>query len=378
MARQKTIMHLRQSSGGGGGADTVIMDWLELLDHERFNGCVAYLHRRDRTVAPILERLDERDIDHYTFPAGRVFDFGQLLRIKSLIRERNVGLLHCHDPKADVYGRLLRLLVPGLKLAVTLHAWHTHSWRSALYKRLDLLAVRGFDLVTAVAQDIADIAIRSGVRGVQAIPNGVNLGRWTLRSPLSGSERPFCVGFVARLSREKGVEDFVNVAQRVVSEVPDVRFCVAGEGPEGERMRSLVNSAGLTERFEFSGFLDEAAMRGLYGSLDVLLHPSHSEGTPMTLLEAAATGVPVVATLVGGVGDVFTDGETACLTRAGDVEGLARSVIGLARDSARAAAQSAAARSAIEHDYDMATRVRLLEGLYLKVLGAESVGEARS
>jgi len=350
------------------------MNWLELLDHERFNGFVAYLHRRDQSITPILKRLLDRGLGHVAFPGKRVLDIGLLLRLRRLILERKVNVLHCHDPKADVYGRLLRTLVPGLKLAATLHAWHTHSWRSALYKRLDLMAVRGFDLVTAVAQDIADIATSAGVRGVRTIPNGVDLRRWALRSSRAHGEQPFTVGFVARLSREKGIEDFVAVAEQVAREIPEARFCVAGEGPESGQMRSLVARAGLAERFEFTGFLDETGMRNLYASLDVLLHPSHSEGTPMTLLEAAATGVPVVATLVGGVGGMFTDGKTACLSHVGDVPGLARSVIRLARDPEQSAAQSAAARAAVEKDHDMVHRVRLLEGFYRQMIDKGPTG----
>lgn len=368
MARPIRILHLRQASGGGGGADTVIMDWLGLLDRSRFDGAVAYLHRRSRTIDPILQRLRDRGLDHRALPGRRVFDPAQIRRLRALIRERGIDVLHCHDPKADVYGRVLRTLAPGLRLASTLHAWHVHSWRSGLYKRLDLMAVRGFDMVTAVAGDIAETATRAGVERVHTIPNGVNLDRWALRPPRPAGTSPFTVGFSARLSREKGIDDFVAVAQQAAAAIPDIRFRVAGEGPERERMADLASRAGLSERFEFAGFLDEEGMRELYASLDVLLHPSYSEGTPMSLLEAAATGVPVVATLVGGVGNVFSDGETARLFEPGDVGAMAAALMDIARTPGMAEAMAARARKAVEHGFDMSERVRRLETLYLASL----------
>ncbi len=374
MARRIRILHLRQASGGGGGADTVLMDWLGLLDREGFEGAVAYLPRADRGIEPIALRLRERGLTHHVLPGGRLFDPGQFLRLRRLARGGGFDIVHCHDPKADVYGRLLRAAAPGLRLAATLHAWHVHSWRSGWYKRLDLLAVRGFDLVTAVAADIAAEAARAGLRGVHTIPNGVNLARWTPRPPRAGAGdgAPFTVGFAARLSREKGVEDFVAAARRIADAVPGARFVVAGEGPERGRMQALAEAAGLGGAVEFAGFLDEAGMRGLYGALDVLLHPSHSEGTPMSLLEAAAVGTPLVATLVGGVGDVFRDGDTARLLRPGDAAGLAEAVIALARAPQEAGAMAARARAAVERGYDMADRVRLLEALYRDCLGREA------
>lgn len=363
------VLHLRQASGGGGGADTVLMDWLRHIDPGRFHTSAAYMQRSGQTVSPILERLSARVIPYQVFPGRRGLDPVQILHLRRFIKDQQVRILHCHCAKSDVIARLLGFLTPGLRLATTLHAWHTHSWRSGLYKRLDLMAVRSFHLVTAVSREIAGEAEAAGVSNVQVLTNGVDLDLWPMREERRSAGGPFTVGFAGRLSREKGIKDFVRVARKVTETLPEVRFLIAGEGPDGETMRSMSAESGLAGQFEYMGLLSREEIRDFYDQLDLLLHPSHSEGTPLSLLEAAARGVPVVATLAGGVGDLFCHGETALLEDPGNVNALAKDVLCLLRDSSMARRLAGAARNHIEQHFNLRDRIRTLETHYLRLIG---------
>src|SRR5206468_12641449 len=115
----------------------------------------------------------------------------------------------------------------------------------------------------------------------------------------------FVVGWVGRLIPVKGCDIFLR-AVRMLCDLP-VHVSIIGGGPEEERLRALVAEDGVRERVHFHGYREEAAK--VFRAFDVWVLSSRSEGTPMVLFEAMAAGVPIVATDVGGVGDVLSDAE---------------------------------------------------------------------
>jgi glycosyltransferase involved in cell wall biosynthesis len=364
------LLHLRQAAGGGGGADTVICQLLRRLDRQRFAAVVAYLFKRGESIAPIAELLTEADIELIELPGGRLLDPLQLYRLQQLLRRRRIDILHCHDPKADVYGALLRLFNPRLKLVSTLHTWHLQSWRSRVYIALDFLALRFFHKRIAVSEDTRQQARAGGLKDVVLMLNGVDTEFWSPNPrPEWRPGAPVTIGFVGRLSREKGVRDLVRIARQVLERYPDGEFLLAGEGPERQPAEQLAEELGVAARVRFLGLLSKAELHAFYQSLDVLLMPSYSEGVPITMLEALAMGVPVVATRAGGIGEVLTDEETALLTPVGDSDALARRLVTLIEDPARAAELSRRARELVLTRYAMTERVRQLERLYLELLG---------
>ncbi len=364
------LLNLRQAAGRGGGADTVICQILRRLDRQRFTATAVYLFKRGESIAPIAELLREADIELIELPGGRLIDPFQLYRLHRLVRLRRIEILHCHDPKADVYGALLHLFNSRLKLVSTLHTWHQQSWRSRLYIALDFLALRFFHRRIAVSQDTRKQALAGGLREVVLMLNGVDTEFWT---PGPRVERrpgePLTVGFVGRLSREKGVRDLVRIARAVLDRYPDCAFLLAGEGPEREPAEQLAQQLGVAPRLRFLGRLAKADLHTFYQRLDLLLMPSYSEGVPIAMLEAMSMGVPVVATRAGGIGEVLTDGETALLTAVGDSEGLVRQIVALIEAPVRAVELSRRARELVRTRYGLAGRVRELERIYLELRG---------
>lgn len=364
------LLNLRQAAGRGGGADTVICQMLRRLDRQRFVAAVAYLFKRGESIAPIAELLREADIELIEIPGRRLLDPFQLYRLHRLLRERRIEILHCHDPKADVYGALLQLFNPRLKLVSTLHTWHLQSWRSRLYIFLDFWALRCFHRRIAVSQDTRQQALAGGLKEVLLMLNGVDTEFWTAGPRVERRPgAPLTIGFVGRLSREKGVRDLVRIARAVLDRYPDCEFLLAGEGPERAPAEQLAQQLGVAQQVRFLGQLAKGDLYDLYQRLDLLLMPSYSEGVPITMLEAMAMGVPVVATRAGGIDEVLTDGETALLTAVGDNEGLARRIVELIEAPARAAELSRRARELVRTGYAVTERVRQLEGLYLELRG---------
>jgi glycosyltransferase involved in cell wall biosynthesis len=169
-----------------------------------------------------------------------------------------------------------------------------------------------------------------------------------LKERLGAGERVILA--VGRLSREKGHADLIEALAhlRGLAPVLDFKLVIVGEGPERSRVEGAARAHGLEDRVVFAG--QTADVRPFYAMADVLALPSHSEGSPYVLLEAMAAGVPVVATRVGGVPEIVSDGVDALVVAPRDMRAFAAALERLLTDGelARALVANAAARIARE------------------------------
>jgi glycosyltransferase involved in cell wall biosynthesis len=140
--------------------------------------------------------------------------------------------------------------------------------------------------------------------------------RKEMRLRLGISESEFVFGFVGRLSDEKGVDHLLQAAESLVAQERSARFVIVGDGPRKDDLLEATRSRGLEGKVDFVGFQSNTAP--WYETFDAFVLPSLSEGTPMALLEAMAHGLPSVATAVGGVPQVVSDGENGLLVPSAD------------------------------------------------------------
>jgi len=365
------ILYLRHASGSGGGADRVIANTACRIDKTRFPLRVALICPRGSDVSPILSEMRAAGVTAGAFPGYRWFDREQFAALRRMIVEDKIRVLHCHDSKSDVLGRVLRGFHPHLRLVSTAHGWIARSRRERLYVELDLLALRGYDVIIAVSETNARYARRRGVTQLEIIPNGIDADVWRTTAPLPGLERPdrpFRVGFVGRLSEEKGALDFVRMAHRVRECQAEVRFVIAGEGPQEGAMRSLVAQLGVAGQVDFLGRLDPNRLRALYESMDALTLTSLTEGLPMSILEACAMRRCVIAPCVGGIPELIEHERNGLLTPVGDYRAVAAHVMTLATARERAALLGNAARRTVEERFSIRGVVTRMEALYAQLL----------
>jgi glycosyltransferase involved in cell wall biosynthesis len=150
-----------------------------------------------------------------------------------------------------------------------------------------------------------------------------------------------------------------------------VRFLVVGDGELREDLEAYARDLGLNGKALFIGWWRDLPC--LYADLDVVALTSINEGTPVSLIEAMAAGVPVVATAVGGVPDVVVDGETGYLVEAGDVKEMAEAIIKLLRNPDRAKVMGSAGREAIYPRFAAQTLIANVEGLYAELLRQKNI-----
>ena len=177
--------------------------------------------------------------------------------------------------------------------------------------------------------------------------------------------RDIVVGTVANLRRTKGYPDLLEAAQIVVAECPNVRFVAVGQGPLEAEFARTPRRTGLGDRFLFTGYRADAVR--VMSAFDLFCLASHHEGLPIAMLEALTLGLPVVATDVGGINEVFGETKDALLVPPSEPELLAKALIALATDPDRRHAMTRAA-VARRPDFAVDGAVREMERMYAEAL----------
>ncbi|WP_029733489.1 glycosyltransferase family 4 protein [Deferrisoma camini] len=178
-------------------------------------------------------------------------------------------------------------------------------------------AVRHADALIAVSQELKDrmVALGADSMRVHVIPNGVDLGRFSPRERPRGSRHRLLT--VCNLVPGKGVD---VVIRAVAGLEPEAELWVAGDGPERPHLEALARGLGLEARVRFLGRVPHEEMPRLYAEASLFCLASRAEGCPNVVLEALASGVPVVATRVGGIPEWVEEGRTGFLVEPGDPE----------------------------------------------------------
>lgn len=230
--------------------------------------------------------------------------------VASLIQRLAPDVVHSHGYRTDVVnGGVIRRL--GVATVATAHGFTAGDWKNRLYEYLQRRALRRFDAVIVVSQPLWDTLVRSGVDAahVQLVPNawtdvGDTLDRPAARAALGLAAEAFVIGWVGRLSREKGLDVLVDALPAIV-DLP-LTLCVIGTGSERPAVEARARELGVASQVHWAGLVAEAER--YFKAFDAFVLSSRTEGTPMALLGALAAEVPVVATRVGGVPAVV--GET--------------------------------------------------------------------
>ena len=280
------------------------------------------------------------------------------------------SLLNGHGFKGLVFGWLSALRY-GLPLVTTQHGFTPRNRKQRLYTWLSLQLCRlpQVRTVACVASSIAQLHRAAGVgeAKLQVIPNGLPpLAERDYPRPAQAPAAPL-IGFVGRLSAEKGPDLFVELAIELCRRHPALSAVLLGEGPQRAALAARIASAGLQERIRLPGYQEDTA--AWLRALDVLVISSRTEGTPMVLLEAMQAGVAVAAFAVGGIPDVLEHGVSGLLAPPGALAELAGAVESLLLDPLRRQALSDQARVTQQRHHHLPAQAERWLRLYRNALG---------
>ena len=286
--------------------------------------------------------------------------------IADLSRRLRAGVIHTHGYRPDVIAAAGPLPPGNHVLVSTVHGFTGGDWRNRCYEWLQLHAYRRFDGVVAVAESVAERLRQAGVppHRVSVVLNAwretvTPLDRAAARRTLGLSDDRFVLGWVGRLSFEKGPDLLIDAVTRL-RDLP-VTAAILGGGRARTVLEKRVAQQDLGDHVRWYGVVPDA-MR-LFAAFDVFVLSSRTEGTPIVLFEAMAAGTPIVATRVGGVPRVVSPAEAA-LVAPEDAAALAAEIRGAFADPTRAADRAAAARRRLEREFAVGPWVERYRDVY--------------
>jgi glycosyltransferase involved in cell wall biosynthesis len=357
--------------GPAGGLESVVLGLAAGLSSRGHEITVAAAVAGSGDTHPFVARLRRLGVPVVLTPEGYLAERAALI---ALARSTGAGVIHSHGYRSDVLIRSARRTL-GRPLASTVHGFTGGGPKNRSYERLQVMALRGFAAVFAVSGPLAEGLRQRGVdpARIHLVPNGFapstpRLSPSAARARLApGAEGPL-IGWVGRLSREKGCDIFLQ-ALATIRGAP-WSACVVGEGPERRRLETMSATLGLAERVTWPGLVEDAA--ACFTGFTVLALSSRTEGTPMVVLEAMAAGVPVVATAVGGVPDLLSEGPAGWLVAPGDPVAFGAALRAALEEPAVAARYSAQAARALESRYAVAPWLDRYEAVYRGLTGVSS------
>lgn len=243
-------------------------------------------------------------------------------------------IIHSHGYKANILLGFQSRLKRGKPVLATLHGWTAMSLFSKMgaYQILDLMAIRRLDAAVAVTSAVLNKP-RVKMCGIKAVVIHNGLGQLefpagSMEDILPGSaqayDRKYNILSIGRLSPEKGLDCLLRAAALLRGSGIENTVTLVGEGPEKEKLIDLSKELGIAGQVLFLGYRRDAYQ--LLPLFDVFALPSHTEGLPVTMLEAMQSGTPIVATSVGEIPEMLDSGALGKLVRAGDVAELARAL----------------------------------------------------
>jgi len=294
-----------------------------------------------------------------------------VLRLARWLRKHNVELAHTHNRMALIYG------APAARLsgAAVVHTKHGNNPRGGARLMLAKAAGRFVHAFVAVSDETAEFARKRNEideRRLLVIPNGIELGRFhpepaareRVRRELGIAPDAWVVGTAGRIAAEKNHALLVRAMAPLVG--PNLRLVIAGDGPLLAELTELVRTLGLTRTVHLLGARSDVP--DVLNAMDVLAMSSETEGLPLVVLEAMATGLPVVSTAVGGIPNVIEEGQTGFLVPRGDEQGLRDRIVKLHAAPAETRACGARARATAVTKYSGERMQRDYLELYARVL----------
>lgn len=306
-------------------------------------------------------------------------------KLRSRLAELRPALVHSHSAKAGVLARMAArsLGIPAVHTPHVLASEWADGIAGWLYVRIERFAGREA-WMACLTESQAAFALSAGLvrpGRVSVVANGIEPDRFAPASMVPAGFRRAArrelgvdeddvpvVGTVARMARQKGVDDFLEVVRLTRAAQPRVRFLWAGEGPLADAVARRAEAMGLFKHGTLRLLGNVPDMQAYYAALDFFVLTSRWEGMPYALLEARAAGLPTVATETWGSAACVEHGRTGLLVPVGVPEEAARAVLGLLRDPARASRLGESAAEDVRRRHTLTTWALSTDRLYREIL----------
>jgi glycosyltransferase involved in cell wall biosynthesis len=293
------------------------------------------------------------------------------LRLSTVIRETTPDLVHVHSRRgADIWGGVCARFhhIPGLI---------TRRVDNREWPPIARLKYGSYDRIVTISQGIRQVLLEEGIAPdrVRCVRSAVDVEHYRIERDREWFQGEFgvsasapLIGVIAQLIPRKGHRYLLEITPELLSRFPDLRIVFFGQGPLEAELRESIRRLGLEERVQLAGFRND--MPRILPCLDLVVHPALMEGLGVSLLQAAACGVPLVAARAGGIPEVVRHGESGYLVEPGSSRDLKETIASLLADPELGRRFGSQGRRIVEQEFSIdgmvEENVSIYEGLLNK------------
>lgn len=327
LQKPKLLQIVRPTEGGIGKHIITLVNGLK----EEFDVTIACPQN-----SALEDKLVSENIRTLPLPlAGTVSlkkDYASFNILRHFMRMEKIHLAHAHGAKAALIARPAALW-SGVPSIYTVHnsVFNAHwpAWKNTIVAAVEHVLSWPTDHILTVSEALGEeIKLRQRIpqHKIKVVHNGIHFNHFRDKhTPLGFKEKwhipqnRIVIGTVARMAPQKGLSVLIKAAKQIINQY-NVHFLIVGDGPLRNELEEKTRSLSIKDYFTFTGMVEDIAQA--YSSMDVFVLPSITEGLPLTILEAMAFSLPVVATSVGGVPEIIEDDVCGFLVPPGNHEEL--------------------------------------------------------
>jgi glycosyltransferase involved in cell wall biosynthesis len=360
-----------------GGTENQAITLARSLHQQGFSVEVACLRR----LGPFVQEINDRGIPLSEYPIPRFYSLTALVQKAKFARylaKRRIDVVHSYSFYGNVFGILPAKLASTPVIVASIR--DRGAYLTPMQKKVQRFVCRFADCVLVNAEAVKEWLESEGFEPskIVVIPNGVEMSRFSdlpqpdrVRSEMGIAGEGPMVMVISRLTRQKGLEYFLEAAAMLAPRFPAAHFLVVGYANPAEQeyattLKEIADRLGIADRVVFTGLRRDVP--ALLAAATVSVMPSLNEALSNVVLESMAAGAPTVATRVGGTPEAIVDGVTGLLVEPGNSAALADAIATLLDNPQLAARLGGSARKAIEDRYSAEKMVRATENLYLDLL----------
>lgn len=367
-----------------GGAERVNLNFLKYVDRDRFEIDPILFLRPWEPENFFETKLKKLDFKYISIPVAKSdsLDIFRVIRcffmLKKQINDKPYDLIHTHGYLADLLGILVSRTCK-IPIIATCHGFINEGMKLTLYNNLDCFALKYFDRIVSVSDTLKfdlinrkiskdKITVIENTPDLNPCPDGMSEDRSKLRKSIGVDPEEILIGYIGRLSPEKGVLHLLESIILLKDSQKSIKLVVIGDGAQLTELKEMVVCNNLASIVIFTGFQEN--INEWLTAIDIFALPSLTEGTPMVILEAMAHGVPCVATSVGGIPQVIDSEIDGLLVSPGKPVELCHAMYSLLEDPSKRNRLSENARNKILNKYSVETWSKKIELEYYNVLNS--------
>ncbi len=317
-----------------------------------------------------------------------VNDLKALINIYKLLKNGNYQIIHTHTAKAGILGRLAAKLAG---VPIIIHGIHGTTFpedinplRRFLFKFLERITGRFTDFFITVGNDLKDIYLKAGIgkpEQYQTVHSGMDLDKFykaadysedmknKIRTKYGIKEDEIVIAKVAKLQQRKGYKYYLQLVSRITATHNNVKFLIVGSGSDDVKLKKMVKAKGLEQKVIFTGYCDN--VEDIFAIMDIKVLTSLWEGLPRVLVQAAATGVPIVTFAVEGAYEIVKEGENGFVVPLKDVDLLEKRVTALIEDKKLRIKMGEYGRKKADYSWSIDNMVNKIREIYKRLLMGE-------